>query len=129
MQVKTQIDLKNNLRIHTVSGLFDLDELLTQIEEIYNDSKQNLEMEVLWDLRQAESLGALETHQLDKLINLVSQRWEASKPRRAALVVSRLVDFGLARMYEMRMESKSKNEIRVFNDIEEAFHWLGLNSI
>ena len=126
MKVETQIDTKNNLRIHTITEKFNLAELLKVLASIYDSSEQNLEMEVLWDLREAEGLGALETLHLDKLVNLVSQKWEASKPRRAALVVSRLVDFGLARMYEMRMESLSKNEIRVFNDFEEAMHWLCL---
>jgi hypothetical protein len=83
-------------------------------------------MEVLWDLRETKGLGAIKTHHLDKLVNIVSQKWETSRPRRAALVVSRMVDFGLARMYEMRLENKSKNEIRVFNNFEEALHWLCL---
>ncbi len=124
MKVETQIDTKNNLRIHTITGKFNLAELLKVLASIYDSSKQNLEMEVLWDLRKAEGIGSLERQHLDKIVNMVSQNWEASKPRRAALVVSRLVDFGLARMYEMQMESLSNNEIRVFNDFEEAMHWL-----
>ena len=126
MKVETTINSDKSIRIHVVSGKFDMNELLNVLDGLYSGSEQNLELDALWDLREAEDVGTLNIQHLDKLVNMVSRKWETDTPHRAALVVSRMVDFGLARMYEMRMESKSKNEIRVFNNMEQAVHWLSL---
>jgi hypothetical protein len=126
MQFETRIDKSNHLRVHTLAGQFGIDSLIGSLTQFYNSSAYDPDMNVLWDLRQIEGLGALATPDINKLVSLVSRRWISQQPRRAALVVARLVDFGLARMYEMRMESVSKQEIRVFTNINEAAEWLGI---
>jgi hypothetical protein len=105
-----------------------MDSLLNELSRFYDSPDYDPEMNVLWDLRQLDGLSGLATSELSRLVTLVSRRWISSQPRRAALIVSRTVDFGMARMYEMRMESVSRQEIRVFTDFEQARQWLGMNS-
>jgi len=128
MQFATSINSANQIRCHAISGEFNMDSLLKELGRFYDSPDYDPEMNVLWDLRQLNGLSALATSELSRLIAFVSRRWVSSQPRRAALVVSRMVDFGMARMYEMRMESVSRQEIRVFTDFEQARQWLGINS-
>ena len=128
MQFATSINSAHQIRCHAISGEFDMDGLLNELSRFYDSPDYDPEMNVLWDLRQLDGLSGLATSELSRLVTLVSRRWVSSQPRRAALVVSRMVDFGMARMYEMRMESVSRQEIRVFTDFEQARQWLGMNS-
>jgi hypothetical protein len=128
MQFATSINSAQQMRCHALSGEFDMNRLLAELTGFYDSSEYDPEMNVLWDLRRLDGLADLATAELSRLVTLVSRRWVSRQPRRAALVVSRMVDFGIARMYEMRMESVSRQEIRVFTDFEQARQWLGMNS-
>jgi hypothetical protein len=128
MQFATSINSAHQIRCHAISGEINMDGLLNELSRFYDSPDYDPEMNVLWDLRQLDGLSGLATSELSRLVTLVSRRWVSSQPRRAALVVSRMVDFGMARMYEMRMESVSRQEIRVFTDFEQARQWLGMNS-
>ena len=128
MQFATSINSAHQLRCHAISGDFNMDKLLDELTKFYNSPEYDPEMDVLWDLRHLDGLAGIATPELNKLVTLESRRWISSQPRRAALVVARMVDFGMARMYEMRMESVSKQEIRVFTDFEQARQWLGTNN-
>jgi hypothetical protein len=124
MHIDTKIDDRNNLRIHVITGRFELSDLVSKLNTIYDTSSDLLEMDSLWDLRELMGLSSLDSSHLDILVQVVAKKWTPNTPRRAALVVSRTVDYGLARMYEMRLASKSKNRIHVFNDYDEAVIWL-----
>jgi len=128
MQFATSVNSAYQIRCHAISGEFSMDSLLSELSRFYDSPDYDPEMNVLWDLRRLNGLSGLATSELTRLVTLVSRRWISSQPRRAALVVSRMVDFGMARMYEMRMESVSRQEIRVFTDFEQARQWLGMNS-
>ena len=54
MEIKTNIDKKQGLRIHTVSGSVSKDELLSKLIEIYSRPDFQSKMNVLWDLRSAD---------------------------------------------------------------------------
>ena len=124
MKIRTEINQKKNVRVHIVSGQFDIDALFESLSEMYASLPMNADMNVLWDLRAAEGIGSLATNQLDKLIGLVGKKWGMKGKNKAALVVSRQVDFGLARIYEPRLEMHSPSVIRVFKDIKKAVHWI-----
>ncbi len=54
-----------------------------------------------------------------------SRRQEgADGPHKLALVLSRDVAFGMARMYQSLTESNEQNHVGVFRDIDEAKAWL-----
>jgi hypothetical protein len=77
----------------------------------------------MWDLRDAD-LTAFSTDDIKSVSGLVKQNWGTSSSSRAALVVSRDVDFGLARMYEQLLDNGSTGDVTVFRDYDEAIAWL-----
>ena len=124
MKIKTEINQKKNVRVHIVSGPFDIESLFKSLSEMYASLPMQADMNVLWDLRAAEDIASLETDQLNKVISLVGKKWGNSGKNKAALVVSRQVDFGLARLYEQQLGGHTTSKIRVFKDIKKAVHWI-----
>jgi hypothetical protein len=124
MKIRTEINQKKNVRVHTVFGQFDIDILYESLTEMYTRLPMHAAMNVLWDLRAAEGIGSLNTGQLDKIISLVGNKWGTEGRNKAALVVSRPVDFGLARVYEQQVENQTPSKIRVFKDIKKAVRWI-----
>ena len=124
MKIRTEINQKKNVRVHIISGQFDIDALFESLSEMYTSLPMNADMNVVWDLRAAEGIGSLATNQLDKLIGLVGKTWGTKGKNKAALVVSRQVDFSLARMYEQQLEMHSPSVVRIFKDIKKAVQWI-----
>lgn len=123
MGITTHIDDKFNLRIHQVTGSTTLDDIVSTLKEIYSEPDFNSEMNVLWDLRGAD-LASFFTSNIQKLRDFVSAHWGTEGKSLAALIVSRDLEFGLSRMYEFFVESKTSNKVRVFRDYDEAFEWV-----
>ena len=124
MKIRTEINQKKNVRVHTVSGQFDIDTLYQSLTEMHTRLPMHTAMNVLWDLRAAEGIGSLDTGQLDKIIGLVGNNWGTEGRNKAALVVSRAVDYGLARVYEQQVENQTPSQIRVFKDLKKAVRWI-----
>jgi hypothetical protein len=124
MKIKTEINQKKNIRVHIVSGHFDIESLFESLNEMSTRLPLHADMNVLWDLRATEGIGSLASDQLNKVIWLVGKKWGTGGRNKAALVVSQQVDFGLARMYEQEMENQSSSKIRVFKDIKKAAQWI-----
>jgi len=124
MKIKTEINQKKNVRVHIVSGQFDIEILFKSLTEMYNKLPMQSDMNVLWDLRGAEGIASLVPDKLNKIISLVSKKWGTSGKNKAALVVARQVDFGLARLYEQQLENETASKVGVFKDIKKAVRWL-----
>jgi hypothetical protein len=123
MAITTRIDKESNLRLHTVKGTLTLKELLEKLKEVYSEPDYRPEMDVIWDLREAD-LSPFSTSDIRKVGDYVSGHWGAESGSKAALVVSRDLDFGLSRMYEFFLESRTSSEVQVFRDYDEAMDWI-----
>ena len=75
-------------------------------------------------IRHAEGISDLSTEEVRVLVLLVGSKWNTSSQVRSALVVTRELEYGLARMYEMQLSAMSDNEIRVFKELDEAKKWV-----
>ena len=128
MRIKTEINQGKNVRVHIVTGKFDTNTLFRTLTEMYNKFKFSSDMNVLWDFRATEDIAIVSLSELNKIITLVSRNWGKKSSRKAALVVSRKVDFGLARLYEQSVEAQSNSKIKVFTDIKKAVSWIDQNS-
>jgi hypothetical protein len=76
----------------------------------------------LWDLRQLQS-GPDSSTDIQHAVDIVKgseQTWFGS---RAAIVVGRELDFGIARMFQIYAEGASI-EYRVFRELDSAVSWL-----
>ena len=123
MAITTGIDPASGARLHKVTGRLKLEELVGALEEVYGADDFDPDQDVVWDVRDAD-LTAFSSGDIRRVTDLVRENWGTSSSSRAALVVSRDVDFGLARMYEQLLDTGSSGEVRVFRDYEEAVAWL-----
>ena len=124
MSIDTRIDPDDGLRVHSLNGRLRFEEVRDTLEALYASPDFDPAMNALWDVRDA-NLTDISSDDVRKIAQLVSGRRPKEGFSRVALVVSRDVDFGLARMYEMQLEDGSHSAVRVFRDIGEAMTWLG----
>jgi hypothetical protein len=123
MGVTTDIDKELNIRRHKVTGTLQLDELVGILGGIYKSPGFDPDMDVVWDLREAD-LTSFSSEDVQAVRNFVIRNWGTGGKSRAALVVSRDVEFGLTRMYEVYVESDTKSQVEVFRDMDKAVEWI-----
>lgn len=123
MEFDTRIDKSANLRIHKVSGTVTVADLVAKLKELYSSPTFEPDMNVLWDLRDAR-IESAKSPEIDDLSLFVAGHWATSGKSKAALVVSGDFEYGLSRMYEVFLESKSPNDVMVFRNIEKAMAWV-----
>jgi hypothetical protein len=124
MNIETTIDNKSKIRLHRLSGAFEFDALYSKLEDIYDDPEFDPELNSIWDLTKLAGLQLLEPDQLKELVAYVYKERSQYGAIKTALVVSKKIDFGIARVYELSMKSDSNNEVMVFKDVEKAMEWI-----
>ena len=123
MEISTRFNEEENLRIHKVEGTIDVDQIKEMLSALYNSPDYVPNMNALWDLRAAD-FTAVTTEQITSLTAIVEKYWGKGGQGKAALIVSRDLDFGLSRMYEMLLSGSSPDKVMVFRDYHEAENWL-----
>lgn len=121
MEISTQI--KNKTRWHIVKGAINIEELTRHLKELYNSSNFDPDMNVFWDLREAD-FRSVSPENVHYFTNFVGQNWGKGGKSKAALVVSHDLGYGISRMYEIMMESKTSSGIAIFKDIDKAKEWI-----
>ena len=123
MKISTNINSKKNIRMHLIEGYIDTMELIEYLKNVYNSTDFIPDMNVFWDLRKAD-FSKISSSEVRNVMEFVSKGWGKSGKSKAALIVSKDLDYGLSRMYQIMMDSASKNEISIFKDVEEAEKWI-----
>jgi len=113
MKFKTIIEQKNNLRFHQVSGRLSFEELRDTLQNIYNDKNIDKTLNALWDLSEAD-ISDFTLDEVEQVANFVAQNWGRVPGTKAAIVVSADYSYGMARMYEILLDSLTSNVIRIF---------------
>lgn len=121
MELITQI--KDNLRIHTITGIISTGEIMKHLRNFYSSPDYSPAMNSLWDLRDAD-FSEVKPHEIRTLMEMVKGHWGQNGSARSALLVTKDLDFGLARMYEMLMDGGTAGSVMVFRDHDEAVEWL-----
>ena len=123
MNISTKINSKKNIRVHSVTGHIDTEELIKYLKKLYNSDDINPAMNVLWDLREAD-FSKVSTLGVREVMEFVSKNWGTADKSKAALIVSKELDYGLSRMYQLLMDNTSSSTISIFKDKDEAEVWL-----
>jgi len=121
-----QIEQPQQLTIITGAGELSYDEVLNTIRSFYAESPT---LNVLCDLRQA-SAGRISSSQVNQIAELIQKLKRVRKGGRTAIVSSRDVTFGVARMLEALINIPNDDfayELRVFRKIKDANRWLSKN--
>ena len=121
MKLRTQIN--KNLRIHTITGIISTGKIMEHLRLFYKSPEYNPAMNSLWDLREAD-FTEVEPHEVRGLMEMVKGHWGKNDTAKSALLVTKDLDFGLARMYEMLMDGGTAGSVMVFRDYNEAVEWL-----
>jgi hypothetical protein len=93
------------------------------LSDMYERPDFRPQQDALWDMRDA-ILTEFSTEEVRQIAALVAANWGHTSSSRAAMVVSRKVDFGMVRMYEMQLTPDTEGRTQVFTDIDEAWAWL-----
>jgi len=124
MNIKTEINEKANIRTHTLSGAFEFDALFSALQDIYSDPDFNPELNSIWDMTKLAGLQLISPEQLKDVVAYVTKVRSKHGSLKTALVVSKKIDFGIARVYELSMKSDSNNEVMIFKDVTKAEEWI-----
>jgi hypothetical protein len=123
MKITTTIDQEFKIRIQSVSGQVDIGGLKSYIDKIFKNRELFPDMKAIWDLRDAD-LSKMVSEDVQKLRDVVVGKWGMDERRRAALIVSRDIEFGLSRMLEMLLGEKISGKVMIFRDYDEAMKWI-----
>ena len=112
------------LVIITCSGPANPEETIAVITRLQADPDFSMSYDVLWDAR--ERTVPFTSDQAMKVAGYVGS-YKGDRLLKRAFVVSKDVNYGMARVYESLRYSKSNVKIEIFKDWKEALTWLGLD--
>ena len=123
MSLRIEIDRTRHLRLVTLSGVVDDDELLETFSRYWKSPDYDGSLNEFCDVSGLERIVTT-TSGLRKLAKLnLELRRDAELGVKSAVFAPGDLPFGLSRMFQAFVEG-SKNSFEVFRDREKAFEWL-----
>ncbi len=113
------IDTQRRTVFSSATGISNTAEIMEHQRKLLADPAFVPDFNQLFDLRDLQSHTATTSD-----LQLMAQQEVFGPGSRRAIVVSKDVHYGMARMFEMMRQGPEK--IAVFRDIDEARRWLGL---
>ena len=120
-QIKKTVIKEKNISVFSVHGNFSLDKLLNEIDRL---CATDTTLHSLWDFTNGV-FPTIKASDVEIIIEHTRKYVDIRKGGKSAIVVSRDLGYGMARMYDTLSECKdSPVEYRVFRDINEATNWI-----
>ena len=121
--IETIVDSQNDLSVFTVNGKLTADEIIERVEEYYITHPTKL---VLWIMGDVD-LSAITREGIERIIQTAKKNTGKRKEGKTAIVGSKDIEYGLARMYEAYTGFENlPYEYKIFKDVDEAKEWLGI---
>ena len=114
-----KIDKEHRVVLSTASGVFDLAAALAHQDQLLADPDFDPSYSQLLDYSHVTDVR-IDTNDVRKLAER-SVFWPCS---RRAIYVTRDIEYGFARMFEMLRENAGEKGIRVFRNLDEALTWI-----
>lgn len=124
MSIEVTIDKDKNLITRTFTGQIPGEDIITNMKETAKHPDHHPGMKSLNDLR--EFVPVSDSSDVRRIAEYLMANVAEREGLRAAIVVSRTVDYGMARMLQALADTPSFS-IAVFYDIDEAKRWLGVD--
>jgi hypothetical protein len=121
--IRFEVDRERGIRHALFEGTVGDDELLGAYGALIEEPDYDPTLDDLVDLRIVGRLD-VSTPALRQLIAAFAPIDLQGIPTRCALVAGSTFTFGMSRMYELLRGDDTPEEIRVFDDYEEALTWL-----
>lgn len=124
MPISYRIDVERNLVLTTASGTLTDDDIVQHKARLVRDPDFNSAMKELSDIRGIDQLDVTPGG-VAAMVQQDIRDSAAVASHKLALVVSKEVAYGMARMYQTLTKSNIE-AVGVFRDIDEARAWLQL---
>jgi len=106
-----------------LGGVFRLDDLEACYRELLDRPDWTSGSDIFWDARACD-FSDLDLAEIEQIAQMTERYRERRGHGRGAWLVSRDVDFGISRMFELLSEGKVPFTFRVFRVEDEATTWL-----
>jgi len=123
MPISYQVLKDKMLVIITSSGDIGLQEAILCLDQMNSDAEYSSEYNLLWDSTERASIFTYD--EMQKLLRHV-KRYKGDKLPKRAIVVSKSVNYGMARVYDSLITMDSKVQVKIFYNRTEALNWLGI---
>ncbi len=118
MPITTEIDNDKQLTSHTAIGDVPFEELMTAIKQAWEGPQT---MNIVWDF--SKGTVDLSSEQIKAISNHIKHHSEKRREGKTAIIVSRDLGYGMARMGGTLVEMKGATyKINTFRSYEEAMH-------
>jgi hypothetical protein len=114
-----KIDKEHRVVLSTASGVFDLAAALAHQDQLLADPDFDPSYSQLLDYSHVTDVR-IDANDVRKLAER-SVFWPCS---RRAMYVTRDIEYGFARMFEMLRENAGEKGIRVFRNLDDALTWI-----
>ena len=115
------IDEEKNIAYIKLSGVLSSKAIIDAFDLAVADKRYKDGMGRLWDFRDAD-LSSLESETVISMAQYSSKYPSGINDVKVAFLVSREIEYGLSRMFQMTSESKTP--IQVFRVLDEAEKWM-----
>ena len=122
MIVKTVVDKETPVIIHTVTGEVTFKELKSSYEAVLAHPEFQTDMPSMWDLRDADA-SRFDRQDVIRLARYIETQIKNRSEYKVAVIVSRDLEYGLSRMYQVAVADLPA-KIGIFMNFEEAKHWI-----
>lgn len=123
MGITCNIDDKTGIVYTTIRGRVSTREVIETLAQTIASPNFRPGLNGLADMR--ESHYDLVSNDVRQIAALMAEQNQAIGPSKTAIVVSSKLAYGMARMYQAFAQDSSI-ETQIFDDIDEAKHWLGI---
>lgn len=122
MIVDTIVDKDASVMIHTVAGEITFNKIKSSYETILTHPDFQEDMYAIWDIRDADA-SKLESQDVIRLARYFETQLKNRAEFRVAIIVSRDLEYGLTRMYQVAAADLPA-KIGIFINFEDAKAWV-----
>ena len=122
MPINKLVDRTKNLSTFTCHGELLPEEIILTLTKFYQGVEGPLTRKVLWNMSDATSMN-ISMQDIDEIVALRLNHEGTMSGGKTAIVAPQDVNFGLARVFEIRTTGTDR-ELMVFRTYEEAAEWI-----
>lgn len=122
MPIKTTFSNNGGVIVHTATGLLSPKGIKKAYEKSLEHAVSIKNPSVIWDLRDSDASEIYEKD-IEEIANYILSLSKKRAGYKAGLVVSRDLEYGLARMYGAYVKD-GPADIQVFRNFEQAMDWV-----
>ena len=104
------------------SGALSFEEFAFVLETILTSKEYPVNINTIWDLREAD-FSSVDSQFWERIIEYRKEFTERNNCR-SAMIVSKDLQYGMSRMFEITSEGNIPQQVRVFRDFSEGENWI-----